>query len=131
MKTFVVWLEMAMRTQMKFGYPDGYGAALYPMAYHTPTASDAYIDMQFRREQEDYAPPDTALPDSEADKAIMAYREKMGVLPKLSGKDFMKGFTHHDGVGLVWLHYMPKHHHVTRPPSIHMNFKDFVKHGSL
>ena len=71
-----------MRTQMKFGYPDGYGVALYPVGYHTPTAADALVHMQFRKQQKDYAPPDTALPDSMGDKAQAEYRRKMGVLPK-------------------------------------------------
>jgi len=91
MQTFLEWLkekslvEMQMRTQMKFGYPDGYGIAFYPMGYHMPTSADALINHEFRKHQKDIAPPNTAIPDPAGDKAQAEYRRKMGVLPKASG----------------------------------------------
>ncbi len=117
MGSFREWLNLQEGGPMNFGYPDGYGVAFYPMAYHPPAQATSYIQMQFRQEQEDMAPPDTALPDPAGDKSQKKYRNKYGVLPKFSGKGFLAGYGHHADTGIVYLHEKPRGHHIKRPTS--------------
>jgi hypothetical protein len=84
------------RRKFQFGYPDAYGAALYPAAYDSTSCATAFLQYQFRTEQQDKAPPDTAIPDSEADKAQADYRKKYAPtdLPPHSGLKSFLGFGH-------------------------------------
>lgn len=128
METFALWLEKYARSNIKFGYPDGYGSALYPLAYHAGITTTTFVDMQFRREQEDKAPLDSAIADAAGDRAQADYRAKMGVLPHTSGKDLIQGYTNLDGIDYFWLHDEPNYGKRVEPPPIRkMGFRDYVE----
>lgn len=84
------------RRKFNFGYPDGYGAALYPPAYDAPCSATAFLQYQFRTEQKDIAPTNTALKDDEADKSQAEYVKKYppAHLPPHSGLSSFLGFGH-------------------------------------
>lgn len=84
------------RRKFNFGYPDGNGAALYPPAYDAPVSSTCFLQYQFRSEQKDIAPKNTALKDEAGDKAQKEYVKKYSpaYLPPHSGMGSFKGFSH-------------------------------------
>lgn len=84
------------RRKFQFGYPDAYGAAVYPPAYDSVSCASAFLQYQFRAEQKDMAPPDTAIPDAEGDADQAAYRKKYAPtdLPPHSGLASFLGFGH-------------------------------------
>lgn len=84
------------RRKFGFGYPDGNGAAMYPPAYDTACSATCFLQYQFRAEQKDIAPPDTALKDEEGDKAQKEYVKKYhpAHLPPHSGLKSFRGFGH-------------------------------------
>lgn len=99
----------AGRRKFGFGYPDGYGAAMYPPAYDSVFSATAYLQYQFRTEQKDKAPPDTALSDSQGDRAQAEYKRKYppANLPPHSGMESFKGFGYKDGVGYIFFQSEP------------------------
>lgn len=99
----------AGRRKFGFGYPDGYGAAMYPPAYDSVFNATAYLQYQFRAEQKDKAPPDTALADSRGDIAQAEYKTKYppANLPPHSGMVSYKGFGHKDGTDYIFFQSEP------------------------
>jgi len=87
------------RRKFNFGYPDSYGAAHYPPAYDAAASSTAFLQYQFRAEQEDMAPPNTAIKDEAGDRAQKEYAKKYApaYLPPHSGLNSYKGFGHDKG----------------------------------
>lgn len=88
----------ASRRKFNFGYPDAYGAAHYPPAYDITASSTAFLQYQFRAEQQDKAPPDYALKDEEGDRAQKEYSKKYApaYLPPHSGLKSYLGFGYDD-----------------------------------
>lgn len=86
----------AARRKFQFGYPDSYGAAVYPPAYDAAASATAFLQYQFRAEQQDKAPPNTALPDAAGDKAQEDFKKKYSplYLPPHSGLKSFLGFGH-------------------------------------
>jgi hypothetical protein len=84
------------RRKFNFGYPDAYGAAMYPPAYDATASSTAFLQYQFRAEQKDLAPPNSALKDKEGDKAQEDFKNKYSPLYALphSGLSSFLGFSH-------------------------------------
>jgi len=84
------------RRKFNFGYPDGYGAAMYPPAYDATASSTAFLQYQFRAEQKDIAPPNSALKDPAGDKAQEEFAKKYAplYLPPHSGLSSYLGFGH-------------------------------------
>lgn len=84
------------RRKFQFGYPDAYGAAVYPPAYDSSACATAFLQYQFRAEQKDVAPPDTALKDEQGDKDQADFRKKYPPvdLPPHSGLASFLGFGH-------------------------------------
>lgn len=84
------------RRKFGFGYPDGNGAAMYPPAYDAACSATCFLQYQFRSEQKDVAPPDSALKDDEGDKAQRDYVKKYSpaYLPPHSGLSSFRGFGH-------------------------------------
>ena len=84
------------RRKFGFGYPDGNGSAMYPPAYDAAISATAFLQYQFRAEQKDIAPPNTALKDEAGDKAQKEYAKKYNpaYLPPHSGLSSYRGFGH-------------------------------------
>lgn len=99
----------AGRRKFCFGYPDGYGAAQYPPAYDSVFNASTYVQYQFRSEQKDKAPPDTAIPDAAGDLAQAEYKKKYAPadLPPHSGMVSFKGFGHEDVADFVFFQSTP------------------------
>lgn len=99
------------RRKFQFGYPDAYGAAAYPAAYDSTACATAFLQYQFRAEQQDKAPPSTAVADPEADKAQADFREKYPplFLPPHSGLKSYLGFGHDkNNIDYVFFQSEPK-----------------------
>lgn len=99
----------AGRRKFNFGYPDGYGAANYPPAYDSVFSSTAFLQYQFRSEQQDKAPPNTGIADSAGDAAQADYKKKFAPadLPPHSGLKSYKGFGYKDGTGFIFFQSEP------------------------
>lgn len=84
------------RRKFHFGYPDAYGAAQYPPAYDAACSATTYVQYQFRSEQKDVAPPNTALRDEAGDRAQKDFEKKYPplYLPPHSGLKSFRGFGH-------------------------------------
>lgn len=84
------------RRKFGFGYPDGAGAAMYPPAYDAAVSATCFLQYQFRSEQKDIAPPNSALKDEAGDKAQKDYEKKYSpaYLPPHSGLSSFRGFGH-------------------------------------
>jgi|694.fasta_scaffold19208_4 hypothetical protein len=84
------------RRKFNFGYPDGYGAIQYPPAYDATASSTAFLQYQFRAEQKDFAPPNTALKDEEGDRDQEEFKKKYPLTRSLphSGLSSFLGFAH-------------------------------------
>jgi hypothetical protein len=84
------------RRKFHFGYPDAYGAAQYPPAYDAASSATTYVQYQFRSEQKDVAPPNTALKDEAGDKSQKDFEKKYPplYLPPHSGLKSFLGFGH-------------------------------------
>jgi len=116
----------AARRKFAFGYPDGYGAALYPPAYDATVSATAFLQYQFRAEQQDKAPPDTALVDKSGDLAQKEYKAKYppADLPPHSGLSSYKGFGYKDGIGYIFFQSEPT------GPGVY-SFKEWLRKNNI
>lgn len=98
------------RRKFQFGYPDAYGAALYPPAYDAPSCATAYLQYQFRAEQKDISPENTALKDAKGDTAQEDFKRKYDplYLPPHSGLKSFLGFSHDKSTNTDYVFFQAK-----------------------